>query len=355
MINLNEYFSKSIKNLTGNAISVSQISLRQKFFLYRFHLNSKKAAKLRNNYAKEGTHVPPFLIASITSSCNLKCKGCYARANKMCGEDVSVKHLSSDKYNQIFSEAEKLGICFILLAGGEPLLRDDVITVAAGHKKILFPVFTNGILLNDTYIKLFNKNRNLVPVISIEGGEKETDGRRGEGVYNRTLTAMQSLKTKKIFYGVSITVTKYNIEEVTDTSFINSLIKNGCKTVFYVEYVGEDGELDDAEREIFNKKLAALRNSEYKILFIAFPGDEKLTEGCLAAGRGFFHISPGGSAEPCPFSPYSDMNITDKSIIDCLKSPFFNKLTSSEIFNQTHTGGCLLNKLENEVKEMLDK
>ena len=89
------------------------------------------------------------------------------------------------------------------------------------------------------------------------------------------------------------------------------------------------------------------------MLFIAFPGDEKQTEGCLAAGRGFFHISVSGNAEPCPFSPFSDINITDKSIKECLLSPFFKKITSGEIMNQPHTGGCLLHKMEKEVKELL--
>lgn len=56
-------------------------------------------------------------------------------------------------------------ISFILLAGGEPLLRFDVISEAAKHKSILFPIFTNGLFVADKYMELFDKNRNLLPVI----------------------------------------------------------------------------------------------------------------------------------------------------------------------------------------------
>ncbi|KAA6315182.1 hypothetical protein EZS27_034321, partial [termite gut metagenome] len=37
-----------------------------------------------------------------------------------------------------------MGISFILLAGGEPLLRKDVLVAASKIKEVAFPVFTNG-------------------------------------------------------------------------------------------------------------------------------------------------------------------------------------------------------------------
>jgi MoaA/NifB/PqqE/SkfB family radical SAM enzyme len=52
------------------------------------------------------------------------------------------------------------------------------------------------------------------------------------------------------------------------------------------------------------------------MIFISFPGDEKTSGGCLAAGRGFFHINSHGGAEPCPASPYSDINVRDSSLLD---------------------------------------
>ena len=55
-----------------------------------------------------GEHIPPFLIASITTRCNLHCKGCYARANHNCADSAaaeSAQLLSPDDWARIFDEA----------------------------------------------------------------------------------------------------------------------------------------------------------------------------------------------------------------------------------------------------------
>ena len=79
----------------------------------------------------------------------------------------------------IFSEADELGISFILLAGGEPMLRRDLIEAAGKRQNILFPIFTNGTFIDKTYFALFDRCRNLIPIMSIEGEKQITDERRG--------------------------------------------------------------------------------------------------------------------------------------------------------------------------------
>jgi MoaA/NifB/PqqE/SkfB family radical SAM enzyme len=53
-------------------------------------------------------------------------------------------------------------------------LRQDVLQKAAAHKNILFPVFTNGTMLSGETLTLLDKNRNLVPILSIEGNAAHT-------------------------------------------------------------------------------------------------------------------------------------------------------------------------------------
>lgn len=44
----------------------------------RFALESTKATKHRESILREeGVHMPPFLICSVTSRCNLHCASCY--------------------------------------------------------------------------------------------------------------------------------------------------------------------------------------------------------------------------------------------------------------------------------------
>ncbi|MDO4541861.1 MAG: radical SAM protein, partial [Bacillota bacterium] len=106
--------------------------------------------KRRQQQASAGRHIPGFLILSITDACNLKCRGCYARANGLCG-DNSQNLLTAAQWRDIFIQGAEIGIGFMLLAGGEPLLRWDVIEAAAGIDKVVFPIFTNGTLIDDKY------------------------------------------------------------------------------------------------------------------------------------------------------------------------------------------------------------
>ena len=88
-------------------------------------------------------------------------------------------------------------------------------------------------------------------------------------------------------------------------------------------------------------------------LFISFPGDEKLSDGCLAAGRGFFHINSHGGAEPCPFSPYSDINVIETSLREALKSKLFVAIRTGDILLDEHDGGCVLFQKREEVEKLL--
>ena len=75
------------------------------------------------------------------------------------------------------------------------------------------------------------------------------------------------------------------------------------------------------------------------MVFVSFPGDEKSSGGCVAAGRGFFHINSHGGAEPCPFSPYSDINVRDTSLKEALNSGLFRALRENGHLLEDHAGG----------------
>jgi len=352
--NLEQYLSDGIENLVKNAVRVSFKTPKQISFFIRYKFASEKAAIRRSEMEIIGKHIPPFLIASITSNCNLNCAGCYSHANNPC-EDA--EELSAAQWDRIFCEAADLGISIILLAGGEPLMRRDVIETATRHGDILFPVFTNGTMLEENTLQLFDAHRNLVPIISIEGDEIETDHRRGEGVFTQAIGAMRILRERMILFGASITVTAKNIDSVIDESFASELESAGCKVILFVEYVPVDQSniaLHDETRAKMAAGIEVLRSKNDKVIIISFPGDEAESGGCLAAGRGFFHINATGNVEPCPFSPYSDLNIKDILLIEAIDSPFFKQLRTNGILETPHTGGCVLFEQEKAVAQMLN-
>ncbi len=356
---LQSYMTKGVERVVKDALRATFRNPRESAYLARFAAASRAAAKKRAEAEKSGGHIPPFLIASITSSCNLHCAGCYSRSNHATTDEAPVKQLSSEEWLRIFEEADDLGVSFILLAGGEPLLRRDIIEAAGERQNILFPVFTNGTFMDERYFELLDRRRNLIPIMSIEGNREITDARRGPGVYDRLIANMEELQRRGLVFGASVTVTTENLREVTSEAFLSSLSDRGCKAVIYVEFVPVTEEArhlapGDEEREYLRQEIDRLRQQDgNEMMYISFPGDEKSSGGCLAAGRGFFHINSHGGAEPCPFSPYSDVNIRDTSLKEALQSRLFLALQDGGILQDDHNGGCVLHEKKEQVEAIV--
>lgn len=350
--------TQGVERVVSDALKATLKDPRESTFMARFALASKAASRKRRAAEDAGEHIPPFLIASITSKCNLHCAGCYSRCNHATVDAEPVRQLSSEEWLRIFEEADELGISFILLAGGEPMLRRDIIEAAGKKPGILFPIFTNGTFMDEQYFKLFDKKRNLLPIMSIEGEKEITDARRGLGIYDKLISNMDELHRRGLIFGASVTVTTENIKEVTSDSFLQKLSDRGCKAVIFVEFVPvteESSELapGDAEREYLRDEIARLRRDHEEMVYISFPGDEKSSGGCVAAGRGFFHINSHGGAEPCPFSPYSDINVRNTSLREALHSPLFMALQSGDILKDDHEGGCVLFEKRELVEQII--
>jgi len=115
-------------------------------------------------------------------------------------------------------------------------------------------------------------------------------------MHDRLHKAMEAMRAKGIFFGCSLTITRSNFATITDDSFIESLIHAGTKLILLLEYVSveagtEDWILTDEQRSTLVDKTERFR-TQFPAIFIGIPGDEEQYGGCLAAGRGFVHVSP---------------------------------------------------------------
>jgi MoaA/NifB/PqqE/SkfB family radical SAM enzyme len=99
--------------------------------------------------------------------------------------------------------------------------------LAREHPHLLFLVFTNSLLLDEKKIGQFSSIPNLIPILSLEGKQLETDLRRGTGVFGSVLTKMSLLKERKIFFGTSFTLTRRNFELITTYEFQKNLSQKG--------------------------------------------------------------------------------------------------------------------------------
>ncbi|MFC1899368.1 radical SAM protein [Chloroflexota bacterium] len=354
-LDFHKVLNDSLNVFFKDALRVALTDPGQAYHFLRTVKWQKKASQIRADYEKQGIHVPPIMIFSITNRCNLHCKGCYHWALRPSAQS----EFDVEKLRSIISEARELGISFIMIAGGEPLVRMEMLDIINDFPEITFLVFTNGLLINEEVVSKLKKIRNFIPVISLEGYKEETDSRRGEGVYQKLKGIVTQLKESGIFWSVSLTVTRSSFPSVTDEHFIDNLVNLGCKLFFFVEYTPvtegtEDWFLTDEQRT----SLLTIRDSfrsRYHALFIAIPGDEDEIGGCLSAGRGFVHVNAAGDVEPCPFAPYSDANLKDMSLKDALQSEFLREIRENHRELNEAEGGCALWVKREWVKSLLDK
>lgn len=277
-----------------------------------------RATRIRQKWAKECVQVPPIIIFSITHRCNLNCAGCYSKALNRSPED----DLSTEDLSKIVKESHELGVSFFVIAGGEPLIRKEMIDITNLYRDMIFMIFTNGILIDDTMIDLFKAQKNVIPVISLEGHEEQTDGRRGAGIYNRLKDTIRKLKSENIFFAISMTATRENIPVITDEAYIQEMVDLGFKLFIFLEYTAiregtESWIPENDQRDMLTSRVEAFRK-RYPALFVSVPGDEDQFGGCISSGRGFVHISANGDLEPCPFAPFSDVNIKENSLKEAL-------------------------------------
>jgi len=118
-----QVLNKSLSVFFKDALRVAVTNPLQAYAFVRTVRWQKQAARLRSQWEQKGVHVPPIMIFSITNRCNLHCKGCY--------------------------HWEELGISFMVIAGGEPLVRQEILDITRDFPEIIFLVFTNGLLINE--------------------------------------------------------------------------------------------------------------------------------------------------------------------------------------------------------------
>ncbi|MGD8719025.1 MAG: radical SAM protein [Candidatus Zixiibacteriota bacterium] len=337
-------FDATIAALFAAGVRTTLRRPRQAAFFTRTLWRQCRAARLRKDWARRGVHVPAVMIVSVTTRCNLNCKGCYARELRPAARGG--EEMGREEWERLLGEARELGIGIVMLAGGEPLLRREVLELAADFSEILFPVFTNGLMLDDDAPAWWRKRKNVIPVLSLEGDAWETDSRRGRDVYERVRAVATKLGREGIFYGVSVTVTGSTFDVVTREDFPKEFVEAGCGVFFFVEYVPMDDAVD--EPVLTPEQQAALLETvesfrgRYRAMFVAFPGDEEQFGGCLAAGRGFVHVDAVGNVEPCPFAPYSDVNLRRASLREALASAFLAKIQENHHMLIESRGGCAL-------------
>ena len=312
---------------------------------------TKKIRKMRE---VEQCNIPWLILMDPTSACNLHCTGCWA------AEYGHKLNLSFEEMDSIVTQGKELGVYFYMMTGGEPLVRKaDIIKLCEKHNDCAFHCYTNGTLVDQAFCDDMKRVGNLSLSISLEGFEDANDFRRGEGVYNKVLAAMDLLHKNGLIFGNSVCYTSKNMDAVTSDEFFDLLIEHGSRFAWYFHLmpVGMKASPElmptREQREYIYHRIREVRGftGGKEIFVMDFQNDGEYVGGCIAGGRNYCHINPKGDVEPCVFIHYSGANIREKSLLECLQQPLFMAYRDGQPFNENMLRPCPM--LENP--ELLQK
>lgn len=313
---------------------------------------------IRANREEAHCNIPWVILLDPTSACNLKCKGCWA------AEYGHQQSLSLDEMRDIVKQGKQLGTHLYMFTGGEPLVKkDEILRLCEENPDCAFLAFTNATLIDDAFCKELRRLGNLTLAISVEGTEDTNDERRGQGVYQKVMNAMDLLKENRCLFGLSVCYTAKNCEAVTSDAFIEKMIEKGSRFAWYFHYMPVGCKADtqlllspEQRKQVFHR-IRQLRSGEKgKPMFtVDFQNDAEFVGGCIAGGRNYFHINSAGDMEPCVFVHYSDSNIRTHTLLEALKRPLFMSYYKNQPFNDNMLRPCPMLENPAYLRKMVHK
>jgi MoaA/NifB/PqqE/SkfB family radical SAM enzyme len=284
-------------------------------------LNEMVRGQAQRNWITEqlGYEIPLLLVVSPTMRCPLRCYGCYS------GEYERNSDLDYATFDRLLGESKALGSYFVVVSGGEPFVYEGIYDLWRKHSDMWFQVYTSGVALNDANVAKLAELGNVMPCISVEGFETETDQRRGNEHFKKLLQVFTRLRNAGIPFGISATATRENNDLVTSDEFVKFYADQGALVGWYFQYmpIGREPVFDlvpTPEQRLTRLQRVLELREKYDILLADFWNDGPLVGGCIAGGRRYLHVNSAGDVEPCVFCQLSTDNLHDKSLLDVLRT-----------------------------------
>lgn len=153
------------------------------------------------------SYYPVTAVWEVTMGCNMRCRHC----GSSCSEPLPDELWSEEAFD-VISQMAELGLRWVTLSGGEPLIRPDICQLIRHlkSKNIGANIITNGWLLESKAEELKEAGVSTV-AISIDGPPEVHDSIRRSGAYKRLEAGIRRLKELEVTVGAITTITKQNI------------------------------------------------------------------------------------------------------------------------------------------------
>lgn len=259
-------------------------------------------------------------VIEINDECNFQCDHCYL-GNK------TKSFMSLELFKKIIDELYSLECLSILITGGEPFMNPAFIDmyIYAKEKGFLVSVNTNGSLISDKIIELFNKYCPYVVEISLYGYNKETylDFTHTQS-YNLVLDNINKLKDNSIPVKLKTVLTDKNYY------YLDKLISLAEKLdiPFRYDYIifpnifssKLKNELRLDSNEIINiikKNPLSKKHFNDKILNLKVENDNHIFQ-CMG-GEQSIYIDSNGYINMCVALVNKKYNINDVTIAEAIR------------------------------------
>ena len=163
---------------------------------------------------------PRTLDIEITPRCNLRCRYCYFFNNPA----VDYRELPTDEWLKFFAELGSLGVMNVVVAGGEPFIREDLPVLLEGivRNRMRFSLLSNGTLIDDKIAAFIASTHRCENVqVSVDGSCAEThDSCRGKGSFEGALRGIRTLQRHRVNVAVRVTIHRHNAHDLDNIAHL---------------------------------------------------------------------------------------------------------------------------------------
>lgn len=292
----------------------------------------------------------PYLVAlNLTKRCNLKCEHCYLDATTKMGG--SHDELTTEECFRLIDQIAQVNAgSLLVITGGEPLVRPDILEIArhAVEQRFMVVFGTNGMLIDDKMAKAMVDIGVMGVGISIDSLDSATHNAfRGlPGAWEGAMAGIEACKRNGLQFQVHFSAQPMNYKELPAVIDWSHDLGAKVLNVFFMVCTGRGEELTDITPSQYEEVLTYLVESQdkyqdmlvrarcaphFKRLAYEKDPNSPITKaqgymggGCLA-GTNYARVTPNGDLTPCPYMPLSAGNIRETSFVDLWEN--------SEVFN----------------------
>ena len=275
---------------------------------------------------------------NLTKRCNLNCDHCYLDANFRGG--FRTDELSTDECRRVIDQiAEVNPNAFLILTGGEPLLRPDIYDLIrhAAEKKFMVVLGTNGTLINKNNaekIKAAGAHGVGISIDSMDASKHNTF-RGVPFAWERSMEAFDVLNEVGVDFLVQMSVSDMNYREIPDVVAFAEKAGAIAFNLYFLICTGRGQGNTDISNAAYEEALKLLYEQQmnykgrlminskcapqYKRVVYENDPDSVYTRtysGGCPAGTHYSRISPEGNLTPCPFIEETVGNLKTSSFKD---------------------------------------